>query len=179
VRIINNEKNQAVIQLTTEMIAQVHSQVAVTMQAGSFGVPIAGKKHDNLFVGYCGEIAVAEYLDVPWESEYIQNRAKQGDVMGYQVKTTLRHDGKLLTNPNKNIHGGAMPAGIYILVTLDSSQQVATIRGWEDSQNLWTAELWNADMPTPCFAQDQEHLNPMKHLPNTPQMKSYKASWAS
>jgi len=66
VRIVNNKKNQAVFNLTSDMIAQVHQQVAVTMQAGSFGIPIAGKKQDNLFVGYCGEIAVAEYLDVPW-----------------------------------------------------------------------------------------------------------------
>jgi hypothetical protein len=179
VRISNNEHNQAVFNLTSDMIVKVHEQVAVTLQAGSFGVPIQGKKADNLFVGYCGEIAVAEYLDVPWESEYIQNRARQGDVMGYQVKTTLRHDGKLLTNPNKTIHGGAMPAGIYILVTLDSSEQLATIRGWEDSRNLWTADLWQPGMPDPCYAQDQEHLNPMKHLPDTPQMRSFKASWAS
>jgi hypothetical protein len=179
VRISNNEKNQAVIQLTSDMIAQVKAQVDTTSKNGFYGVPIKGTKPSNMFDGYCGEIAVAEYLDVPWESEYIQNRAKQGDVMGYQVKTTLRHDGKLLTNPNKTIHGGAMPAGIYILVTLDSSQQLATIRGWEDSRNLWSADLWQPGMPDPCYAQDQEHLNPMKHLPDTPQMRSFKASWAS
>ena len=175
----NNEKNQARIFLTDDMIAKVHAQIAVTLQAGYFGVPIAGKKTDNFFVGYCGEIAVAEYLDVPWESEYIQNRAKQGDVMGYQVKTTLRYDGKLLTNPQKTVHGGAMPAGIYILVTLDLTKDIATIRGWEDSRNLWTNDLWDTTKPDPCYAQDQEHLNPMKHLPNTAQMRSFKASWAS
>ena len=178
-RISNNEHNQAMFKLTTDMIKQVHSQVAVTLQAGSFGVPIAGKKADNLFIGYCGEIAVAEYLDVPWESEYIQNRARQGDVMGYQVKTTLRHDGKLLTNPNKTVHGGAMPAGIYILVTLSLTLQQATIRGWEDSRNLWTNDLWDTTKPDPCYAQDQQHLNPMKHLPNTAQMRAFKESWAS
>ena len=50
-RISNNEHNQAMFHLTTDMIKQVHSQVAVTLQAGSFGVPIAGKKADNLFIG--------------------------------------------------------------------------------------------------------------------------------
>jgi len=179
VRISNNEKNQAVIQLTIEMIAQVKAQVDTTSRNGLYGVPITGNKLSNMFDGYCGEIAVAEYLDVPWESEYIQNRARQGDVMGYQVKTTLRHYGKLLTNPNKTIHGRAMPAGIYILVTLSLTLEQATIRGWEDSRNLWTPDLWDTTKPEPCYAQNQKHLNPMKHLPDTLQMRAFKESWAS
>jgi len=161
------------------MIAQVKAQVKKFLIKNVKNKTIKGTQAANLYLGYCAEIAVAEYLDVPWESEYIQNEKRVGDVMGYQIKSTERFDGQLLTNPNATEYYKGHPAGIYILVTVDLTQQLATIRGWEDSRNLWTVDLWDADMPTPCFAQDQEHLNPMKHLPDTPQMKSYKASWAS
>ena len=181
-RISDNQKNQVVIGFTEEMLIKVRFETSKVMTYNPIYKSILGDRFHNYFVGYCGEIALAEYLDVPWESEYIQNKKRVGDVMGYQVKSTERADGNLLTNPNETSFAGPMPAGIYVLIIVDlwgGQLGTATVIGWEDSVNLWTPDLWDLSKPSPCYVQDQQHLNPMKHLPDTAQMRSFKASWAS
>jgi hypothetical protein len=108
-------------------------------------------------VGCIGEMALAKYLRIDWgHTQYNKNAY---DVGGYEVRSTLRGNGCLLT------HESDKPA-IYILATLDPVDRVIELRGWQTLYETWHPTRWAEHMPAPCFMTPQTLLHPMDTLPN-------------
>ena len=107
-------------------------------------------------VGCIGEMALAKYLGIDWgHTQYNKNAY---DVGGYEVRSTLRGNGCLLT------HESDKPA-IYILATLDPVDRVIELRGWQTLYETWHPTRWAENMPAPCFMTPQSLLHPMDTLP--------------
>ena len=107
-------------------------------------------------IGCIGEFAVAKYLQLAWGFEPYNKNAS--DVAGYEVRSTLRANGCLLT------HECDKPA-IYILATLDADTRTVSLRGWQTFYETWHPTRWATNMPAPCFMTPQSLLHPMDTLP--------------
>ena len=90
-------------------------------RTNNYGLQGAGEKEDIL--GAIGERVVAKYLGVPWNSGEDFSIRHDGDVAGFEVRTTKHRNGRLLIAP------GDDPKRIYILVTYEKGW-VFVIRGW-------------------------------------------------
>ena len=150
IRLTDNEINYAyaVAQLRLDWADQTGAK-------HNYGIkpPDALKAHK---IGCIGEMALAKHLRIAWGHTYYDKHAH--DVGGYEVRSTLRDNGCLLT------HESDKPA-IYVLATLDSVERVINLRGWQTLYETWHPTRWAANMPAPCFMTPQSLLHPMATLP--------------
>jgi hypothetical protein len=150
IRLTDNEINYAyaVAQLRLDWADQAGAK-------HNYGIkpPDALKAHK---IGCIGEMALAKHLRIAWGHTYYDKQAN--DVGGYEVRSTLRDNGCLLT------HESDKPA-IYVLATLDPVERVINLRGWQTLYETWHPTRWAANMPAPCFMTPQTLLHPMATLP--------------
>ena len=112
-------------------------------------------------LGVMGELAVAAYLDVPynWECNYTPT-SKDDDVHGIQVRATDYGNGHLIT------HSDDLYAP-YVLVTLAITGHMrvtASLQGWAPLDECNIAEHWRTDIPYPAYMTPQTALHPMTTL---------------
>jgi len=121
IRLTDNEINYAyaVAQLRLDWADQAGAK-------HNYGIkpPDALKAHK---IGCIGEMALAKHLRIAWGHTYYNKHAH--DVGGYEVRSTLRDNGCLLT------HESDKPA-IYVLATLDPVERVINLRGWQTNETL-------------------------------------------
>ena len=122
IRLTDNEINYAyaVAQLRLDWADQAGAK-------HNYGIkpPDALKAHK---IGCIGEMALAKHLRIAWGHMYYDKHAH--DVGGYEVRSTLRDNGCLLT------HESDKPA-IYVLATLDPVERVINLRGWQTLYETW------------------------------------------
>ena len=112
-------------------------------------------------IGVMGELAVATYLELPfdWQCNYTPT-SKDDDVHGIQVRATDRGNGHLITHPDDK-HAP------YVLVTLAITgvmRVTASLQGWLplDECNIWAH--WRTDIPYPAYMTPQTALHPITTL---------------
>jgi len=144
-----------------------------------YGQPI-GLAFEQGLQGYLGEQAVAHYFD--FDLQYTKYDKKKYDILGYEVRTTYWHNGGLLTHPVIEIvdRPGTYvddKPGIYILVTIDKNELVATIHGWRDIADCnAVVSHWDTSMRWPCFKTPQDQLWPIDTLPATDELVAHQQS---
>lgn len=107
-------------------------------------------------IGCVGEYALSKWLQEPWG--YAPYDKDANDVAGYEVRSTLRLNGCLLT------HETDKPA-IYVLATLDAETRTVYLRGWQTLYETLHPTRWATHLPAPCFMTPQSLLHPMATLP--------------
>jgi hypothetical protein len=107
-------------------------------------------------IGALGEFALAKHLNLYWG--YEPYNPKANDVGRYEVRTTPRPDGCLLTRDLDK------PA-IYVLATLDKENKAVVLRGWNTLYETMQVDRWAPYMPLPCFKTPQTLLHAMSTLP--------------
>ena len=129
------------------------------------------KLHEPNYCGALGEQAVAHYFD--FDYKYRDYNVNLYDVLGYEVRTTYRFNGRLLTHADdKNAR--------YIFVTVDKITLCATIRGYSPLSRCNERQSnWDDTLPDPCFAMQQNQLWPIDTLPATPELIAHQAKLAA
>ena len=142
-----------------------------------------GLTFEQTLQGNLGEQAVAHYFD--YEYVYQPYNKARYDILGYEVRTTYWPNGCLLTHPvievpgRPGIYQDDKP-GMYILVTVDKNEFVATIRGWRNIAdcNAMT-QNWQTGWRYPCFATPQSQLWPLDTLPATTELLTHQGRAAA
>ena len=135
---------------------------------------LKGLTFEQTLQGNLGEQAVAHYFD--YEYIYQPYDKTRYDILGYEVRTTYWQNGCLLTHPvieNVDKPGTYVDdkPGIYILVTVDKNEFVATIQGWRDIADCnAVVSHWDTSMRWPCFKTPQNYLWPIDLLPATDEL---------
>ena len=81
------------------------------------------------FTGFCGEIAFAKYMRLPWQYKIGSENAKTGDFNGIEIRTTYIPRGNLILNQRDK------PERIFVLAKLFNENTVE-ICGWEFGHNI-------------------------------------------
>lgn len=111
-----------------------------------------GKPPDASLTGYLAELAVAQYLDVPWDPPIGTTDKHSGDVGGFQVRATKYRTGCLVVRPQDP------PGHVYILVTGEPPDLaiVGWATGWE-ARRLGKWEARNGRDPAWWLHQSKLH----------------------
>ena len=151
-----------------EMNLAVQEKCRSIQRHGNTGC-YARTREQNLIIGAMAEIAVSNYLNVPFVSNF-GDETRTADVFGYQVKATTYAPGSMTSHPNK------MPKGIYIscLVTLPNKVKIV---GWSTHRYMWREMYYNKiKTPTPCYLMKPENMFDLEMLPETKALYEYRAS---
>jgi hypothetical protein len=122
-------------------------------------------------LGVCGELALAKHLGIVYGYQgYDKSRY---DVGGYEVRTTMRVDGCLITHP------GDKPAPYVLAIAFPGTKYDWTVelRGWSWLDDANQPGHWRTDVRYPCYMTPQSVLQPMATLPTTTPRKA--ATWLS
>jgi hypothetical protein len=133
----------------------------------------AQKIYEHTLQGFLGEQAVANYFN--YETVYKGYNKANYDVLGYEVRTVYYSNGILITHPIPEDK-----PGIYILVSIDKNEMVASLKGWSDIERCnERLENWRADWRYPCFGMPQDQLWPIDTLPVTKELLEHQNGLAS
>lgn len=123
----------------------------------NFGFQSLGERIGATFIGRLGELALAKYLDVPYELTGYDRHAY--DVADrYEVRTRRRDHYDLFTYDTDK------PA-LYVLATT-SPDYVIRLRGWIPLHEANVPEHWTTKPGLkPCYLTPQARLYPMTALP--------------
>ena len=122
-----------------------------------------GRNHErNIRIGCMCEIAVAEFLQVPFVPEYEGRTADMHDVCGYEVKGTDYFNGGMNTRDD-------MPTGIYIGAYVTWPNKV-TLQGWSTSRMMRREMYWDETRPKPCYYLPPDQMWDLEVLPATKQL---------
>jgi hypothetical protein len=113
--------------------------------------------YTNHLQGALGEQALAKFLDVDYG--FMPFDRANYDVAGYEVRSTRRQTGRLLT------HHDDKPA-LYVLAIIEADN-IIRLHGWRHLKEINTPKHWDSTLPHPCYATPQTELWPMDMLPAT------------
>ena len=133
---------------------------------------LLGLTFEQTLQGCLGEQALAHYFK--FDYQYLPYDKNRYDILGYEVRTTYYPTGCLLTHPEPDDK-----PGMYIAVTFDKNELVATLQGWSSlkrcniRQDNWRS---GPNWRYPCFAIQQDQLIPMEILPATKELIAHQQS---